>query len=107
MKACCTHADDDQRRNMPSELHRRLKERAGRTGMSLSDYLLSQIKEDGRSANFGRDAGPAASARCHFYTHTRPLGTCGTRVALIVLDDSAGFDWFASKPRRTTHREVF
>jgi antitoxin FitA len=32
-------------RNVPDALHRRLKARAARVGMSLSDYLLSEIKE--------------------------------------------------------------
>ena len=32
-----------QIRNVPDELHRRLKERAAEAGMSLSDYLLRQV----------------------------------------------------------------
>ncbi len=34
-----------QIRNVPDELHRRLKARAALGGMSLSDYLLKQIRE--------------------------------------------------------------
>jgi hypothetical protein len=34
-----------QLRNVPDALHRTLKARAARAGMSLSDYLLSEIKE--------------------------------------------------------------
>jgi len=34
-----------QLRNVPDPLHRRLKARAAMAGMSLSDYLLSEIKE--------------------------------------------------------------
>lgn len=34
-----------QLRNVPNDLHRRLKARAAMAGMSLSDYLLSEIKE--------------------------------------------------------------
>lgn len=34
-----------QLRNVPDALHRRLKARAAMSGMSLSDYLLSEIKE--------------------------------------------------------------
>lgn len=34
-----------QLRNVPDGLHRRLKARAAMAGMSLSDYLLSEIKE--------------------------------------------------------------
>lgn len=34
-----------QIRNVPSELHRKLKARAAERGMSLSDYLLAEIQE--------------------------------------------------------------
>ena len=34
-----------QLRNVPDTLHRRLKARAAMAGMSLSDYLLAEIKE--------------------------------------------------------------
>jgi plasmid stability protein len=34
-----------QLRNVPDELHRSLKARAAMAGMSLSDYLLSEIRE--------------------------------------------------------------
>lgn len=34
-----------QLRNVPDALHRSLKARAAMSGMSLSDYLLSEIKE--------------------------------------------------------------
>jgi len=34
-----------QIRNVPDDLHRRLKARAALAGMSLSDYLLAQIRE--------------------------------------------------------------
>lgn len=34
-----------QLRNVPDHLHRSLKARAAMAGMSLSDYLLSEIKE--------------------------------------------------------------
>jgi plasmid stability protein len=34
-----------QLRNVPDALHRRLKARAAVSGMSLSDYLLSEIRE--------------------------------------------------------------
>lgn len=33
-----------QIRNVPDELHRELKARAAREGMSLSDYLLREIR---------------------------------------------------------------
>lgn len=34
-----------QLRNVPDALHRRLKARAAMAGMSLSDYLISEIKQ--------------------------------------------------------------
>jgi len=34
-----------QIRNVPLELHRRLKSRAALAGMSLSDYLLGEIRQ--------------------------------------------------------------
>lgn len=34
-----------QLRNVPDALHRKLKVRAATLGMSLSDYLLSEIRE--------------------------------------------------------------
>jgi antitoxin FitA len=34
-----------QIRNVPDEVHRRLKARAALLGMSLSDYLLSEVSE--------------------------------------------------------------
>jgi antitoxin FitA len=34
-----------QIRNVPDPLHRRLKSRAALAGMSLSDYLLSEIRQ--------------------------------------------------------------
>jgi plasmid stability protein len=34
-----------QIRNVPDRLHRRLKARAAKEGMSLSSYLLSEIRE--------------------------------------------------------------
>jgi plasmid stability protein len=34
-----------QIRNVPDELHRRLKSRAALAGMSLSDYLLNEIRD--------------------------------------------------------------
>ncbi len=37
-----------QIRNVPNALHRQLKSRAALAGMSLSDYLLSEIREVAR-----------------------------------------------------------
>jgi len=45
----CDHAADMsimvQIRNVPEDLHRVLKSRAALAGMSLSDYLLSEIRQ--------------------------------------------------------------
>ena len=49
MLCTCVHALNMttmiQIRNVPDTLHRRLKSRAAIAGMSLSDYLLSEIRE--------------------------------------------------------------
>jgi plasmid stability protein len=49
MQNTCFHVSDMsamiQIRNVPDELHRRLKARAALAGMSLSDYLLKEIRE--------------------------------------------------------------
>lgn len=48
---CCTCNDAChmskmiQIRNVPNALHRKLKARAAMAGMSLSDYLLSEIRQ--------------------------------------------------------------
>ena len=34
-----------QIRNVPDDLHRTLKERAAKSGMTLSDYLLSEVEK--------------------------------------------------------------
>lgn len=47
MLSACAHAQGMstmiQIRNVPDDLHRRLKARAAMAGMSLSDYLLKEI----------------------------------------------------------------
>ena len=49
MLSTCIHAMSMPRmiqlRNVPDTLHRTLKARAAMAGMSLSDYLLSEIRE--------------------------------------------------------------
>jgi plasmid stability protein len=49
MRITCTYAlhmtTMIQIRNVPDGLHRRLKSRAALAGMSLSDYLLSEIRQ--------------------------------------------------------------
>jgi plasmid stability protein len=41
-----------QIRNVPDALHRRLKSRAARAGMSLSDYLLNEIRQVAEQPTF-------------------------------------------------------
>ena len=38
-----------QVRNVPDDVHRTLKARAGRAGMSLQEYLLSRLESEARS----------------------------------------------------------
>lgn len=49
MCSTCKYADDMSRmiqlRNVPDALHRALKARAALAGMSLSDYLLAEIRQ--------------------------------------------------------------
>lgn len=45
MKICFCMPKMIQIRNVPDALHRILKARAAKAGMSLSDYLLAEIKE--------------------------------------------------------------
>lgn len=49
MRITCEHVSHMtamiQIRNVPDALHRRLKSRAALAGMSLSDYLLSEIRQ--------------------------------------------------------------
>ena len=48
MAITCAHAWSMSKmiqiRNVPDDLHRRLKARAAMEGMSLSDYLLSEVR---------------------------------------------------------------
>lgn len=44
-KYACNMSKMIQLRNVPDSLHRGLKARAAMAGMSLSDYLLMEIKE--------------------------------------------------------------
>ncbi len=48
MCSACGHAERMtkmiQIRNVPDEMHRELKARAAKAGMSLSDYLLAEIR---------------------------------------------------------------
>ncbi len=56
-----------QIRNVPDTLHRRLKSRAALTGLSLSDYLLNELREVAE-----RPTLEELRARLHSRSRTRP-----------------------------------
>ena len=56
-----------QIRNVPDALHRRLKSRAALAGMSLSDYLLSEIRQVAERPTLDE-----LRARLHSRTGTTP-----------------------------------
>ena len=49
MRSTCIHVECMSKmiqiRNVPDELHRRLKTRAAQAGMSLTDYLLNEVRK--------------------------------------------------------------
>jgi antitoxin FitA len=69
-----------QIRNVPDALHRRLKSRAALAGMSLSDCLLSEIRQVA-----GRPTFDELRARLHSRTETSP-----GHLAQIELVTSSG-----------------
>ena len=66
MCSTCIHVEHMSKmiqiRNVPDDLHRRLKSRAALAGMSLSDYLLNEIRQDRRAADLGGVPRPAGDA---------------------------------------------
>lgn len=56
-----------QIRNVPDALHRRLKSRAALAGMSLSDYLLSELRQVAERPTLDE-----LRARLHSRTETAP-----------------------------------
>lgn len=56
-----------QIRNVPAALHRRLKSRAALAGMSLSDYLLGEIRQAAERPTLDE-----LRARLRSRTHTAP-----------------------------------
>lgn len=56
-----------QIRNVPETLHRRLKSRAALAGMSLSNYLLSELREVAQRPTLDE-----LRARLHSRTETAP-----------------------------------
>jgi plasmid stability protein len=86
-----------QLRNVPDALHRSLKARAAMAGMSLSDYLLAEIKEIA--------ARPTLAVLRERLHQRKPvavqLDICShdarrARDTVIGLDASAAVEWFAS-----------
>lgn len=59
-----------QIRNVPEALHRRLKSRAALAGMSLSDYLLSELRQVAERPTLDE-----LRARLHSRTETAPSVT--------------------------------
>ena len=57
-----------QIRNVPGELHRQLKSRAALAGMSLSDYLLSEIRQVAERPTINE-----LRARLHSRAETAPI----------------------------------
>ena len=69
-----------QIRNVPDALHRKLKSRAALAGMSLSDYLLQQIRASGRATDDRGDAGASgAPIGRHAFRRYRRRRARGTR----------------------------
>lgn len=67
-----------QLRNVPDPLHRRLKARAAMAGMSLSDYLLAEIREIAERPTL-------AELRDHL--HTRKAITAPVDTARLVREE--------------------
>src|ERR1700733_9016566 len=82
-----------QLRNVLEALHRSLKARAATAGMSLSNYLLTEIKQIAEQPTLAelRDR-LRAQSRCPSTQHGVP-GAGTTRRAVIVLEASAAIDW--------------
>jgi predicted nucleic acid-binding protein len=83
-----------QLRNVPDALPRSLKARAAMAGMSLSDYLLAEIKEIAERPTLAElrerfDKRKPVSAQID----TAHLGSRRARGAMMVQDASAAVDW--------------
>lgn len=75
MRVTCDHAKSMERmiqvRNVPDALHRGLKARAAMAGMSLSDYLLGELREIAERPTL-------AEFRARLHTRTRFFGDLDT-----------------------------
>jgi plasmid stability protein len=67
-----------QLRNVPEALHRALKSRASLAGMSLSDYLLSEIREIAERPTL---------AEFRSRLHTRKAPAAGIDTARLVREE--------------------
>jgi plasmid stability protein len=67
-----------QLRNVPDALHRSLKARAAMAGMSLSDYLLAEIKEVAERPTL---------AELRSRLHTREAGSFSIDTARLVREE--------------------
>ena len=67
-----------QLRNVPDALHRSLKARAAMAGMSLSDYLLAEIKEIAERPTL---------AELRDRLHSRPAITLPLNTARLVREE--------------------
>ncbi|HEX7958379.1 MAG TPA: hypothetical protein VF493_00580 [Terriglobales bacterium] len=76
-----------QIRNVPDALHRGLKDRAAMAGMSLSDYLLMEIKEIAEKPTHWQDCESAYTAANRFQSRSTQLA-CYAKSARH--DDRAG-----------------
>jgi plasmid stability protein len=70
-----------QLRNVPDALHRSLKARAALAGMSLSDYLLAEIREI---------AGRPTLAELRHRLHKRKPVSAELDTALLVREEREG-----------------
>ncbi|MGA2416674.1 MAG: type II toxin-antitoxin system VapC family toxin [Candidatus Sulfotelmatobacter sp.] len=83
-----------QLRNVPASLHRSLKAGADLAGMSLSDFLLAEIREIAEGSTLAelrhrlRRRKPVALS-----LDTARLVRGSARSSVIVLDASAAIDW--------------
>ncbi len=79
-----------QIRNVPDALHRRLKSRAALAGMSLSDYLLQQIREVAERPTIEEmRARLARRSTVTLSVDTADAVRARTRQPVIVVDASA------------------
>jgi antitoxin FitA len=85
MRSTCNYTESMKRmiqvRNVPEVLHRTLKARAATAGMSLSDYLLAELREIAERPTL-------ADFRVHLNTR-RPLAATLDTAALLREERAA------------------